>query len=119
MIQPGQRNKARLWGGYTVQKVVNLAQPVACIGIDGREVDFNPTIVKIQWDRPPSKQGHEIWFPYWQTIDGKERYGRYAPMIGETALLELLSKAIDQDFFSEDFLGQLKNKLDEKLSPNP
>ena len=37
-------------------------------------------------------------FPIWITIAGKERYGHYAPMIGEGSLLELLQEAMGQDF---------------------
>ena len=44
-------------------------------------------------------------------IDGKRKYGQFAPMIGEKALLELLQDAIRQDFFSEEFLKSLKGIL--------
>lgn len=68
---------------------------------------FDPTIVKIHWEIPPSEDKHEFWFPYWITIGGKEKYGQFAPMIGEKALLELLADAIQQGFFSEAFLNSL------------
>ena len=51
---------------------------------------FNPTMVKLEWDTPPSDDRNEFWFPYWITwadVDGKERYGQCSPMIGEKALL--------------------------------
>lgn len=68
---------------------------------------FEPTIVQIDWENPPSEDKNELWFPYWITIGGKEKYGQYAPMIGEGALLELLKDAIEQNFFSVDFLHGL------------
>jgi hypothetical protein len=72
----------------------------------------------MEWDTPPSEDKHEIWFPYWITwsdISNKERYGQYAPMIGQKALLELLEDAIKQDFFSENFLITLKEAIKKKL----
>ena len=61
---------------------------------------------------------NEFWFPYWITwadVDGKERYGQYSPMIGEKALLELLQRAITQDFFSNSFLVDLNKAISIKL----
>ena len=100
MIVAGQQKKAKYWGKFSVKKVARLKQPVECQCEDIGIAHFNPTIVKIQWEKPPSDDGHEFWFPYWITIGGKEKYGQFAPMIGERALLELLQDAIKQDFFS-------------------
>jgi len=36
-------------------------------------------------------------------------------MIGQKAFLELISKAIDEDYFNEDFLKELEKKISEKL----
>ncbi len=79
------------------------------------KVLFNPTIVKMDWETPPSDDKHDIWFPYWITIDDKEKYGQYAPMIGERALLELLQDAIEQEFFSKSFLKSLGKAVTAKL----
>ena len=49
-------------------------------------------------------------------VGGKRKYGRFAPMIGERALLELLQDAIRQDFFSDSFLEGLKGAADTKLN---
>ena len=78
-------------------------------------VFFEPTIVQIEWEKPPSDDKNEFWFPYWMIIGGKEKYAQYAPMIGEKALLELLEDAIKQDFFSKGFLQNLKRAIDDKL----
>lgn len=118
MIQVGQRKRARYWGEFTVSKVAKLESPVMCYSEEIGDVLFNPTLVKIAWDRAPSWDKHEIWSPYWITIGGKEKYGQFAPMIGESALLELLEKAIEQDFFSNEFLSKLsaiiKKHIDRK-----
>jgi hypothetical protein len=118
MIREGYRSKATKWGNYTVKKVVRLNRPVECFSKDKGKALFNPTMVKLEWDIPPSGDKNEFWFPYWITwvdIDGKERYGQYSPMIGEKALLELLKGAIVQDFFSRDFLHDLNATISQKL----
>jgi hypothetical protein len=56
-----------------------------------------------------------LWFPYWITIDGKEKYGQFAPIIGQKALFELLSSAIDNDYFDDDFLRKLNEKISNYL----
>lgn len=118
MIQVGYRSKAKDWGNYTVKKVARLKQPVPCYSQDKGKALFNPVIVKMEWDIPPSDDKNEIWFPYWITwsdISNKERYGQYAPMIGEESLLELLEDAIRQDFFNESFLAKLREVINKKL----
>ena len=115
MIKIGKRSKAKYWGEFEVQDVVTLDSPVKCFSVEKGQVDFNPTIVKLSWDRDPSSDKHDLWFPYWIKIDGKEKYGQFAPMIGQKALLELLSKAIDRGFFQIDFIEGLGRKIAERL----
>ena len=118
MIKEGYRSKAKDWGNYTAKKVINLRKPVECYSKNKGKALFNPTIVKLEWDNPPSKDKNEIWFPYWITwteINNKERYGQYSPMIGEKALLELLEGAIKQDFFTDKFLIGLNKAISSKL----
>ena len=119
MIKEGYRSKAKDGGNYTVKRVARLKQPVECYSQVKGKALFNPVIVKMKWDTPSSDDKHEFWFPYWITwsdISDKERYGQYAPMIGEKALLELLDDAISQDFFSEGFLNNLRVTISKKLS---
>lgn len=111
MIKIGKRSKAKYWGEFQVQDVVKLDNPVKCFSVEKGPVEFNPTIVKLLWHRDPSDDKHDIWFPYWIKIDGKEKYGQFAPMIGQKALLELLSKAIDRGFFDHCFLEDLGKKI--------
>lgn len=115
MIKVGKRSKAKYWGAFEVLDVVTLNSPVKCFSGEKGEVHFNPTIVKLAWDRDPSEDKHDLWFPYWISIDGKEKYGQFAPMVGQKALLELLSKAIDRGFFQVDFLEALGCKISEYL----
>jgi len=119
MIKAGYRSKAKDWGNYTATKVARLRQPVECYSQNKGKALFNPVIVKMEWDTPPSEDKNDIWFPYWikwSDISDKERYGQYAPMIGEKALIELLEDAINQDFFSEDFLTELREAIIKKLA---
>jgi hypothetical protein len=115
MIKKGDRSKANYWGNYTVEEVIRLDKPVECKSDVVGTVLFNPTLVKIHWDKPPSVQ-HEFWFPYWITINGKEKYGQFAPMIPEAALLELMQKAIERGFFSKDFLSRLQTTISRRLN---
>lgn len=115
MIQEGQRKHVRYWGYHTARKVTRLEKPVECHNPEQGTVYFEPTIVQIEWERPPSGDRIEFWFPYWMIIGGKEKYGQFAPMIGEKALLELLKDAIEQDFFSKSFLKGLDRAVNVKL----
>lgn len=115
MIQVGQRKQTKYWGKRTVTKVARLKKPVECYNPEQGIVLFEPTIVQIEWEKPPCGDKNAFWFPYWMTIGGKEKYGQFAPMIGEKALLELLKDAIRQDFFSEDFLRSLYQVVNNKL----
>lgn len=116
MIQVGQKKKAKYWGDFSVNKVARLKKPVECQCKEIGTALFDPTIVKICWETPPSDDKNEFWFPYWITIGGKEKYGQFAPMIGEKALLQLLQDAIEQDFFSSSFLKGLDRAINVKLS---
>jgi hypothetical protein len=115
VIKKGYSSQAKYWGNYRVKDVVKLEKPIECFSQEKGKVLFNPTIVKLEWEVPPSKDKHDIWFPYWITIDNKEKYGQFAPMIGENGLLELMQGAIDHDFFSFEFLVTLKNTLENKI----
>jgi len=119
MIKEGQSKKAKYWGKFTVEKVINLKEPVKCHSNVRGPATFNPALVKIKWETAPRKSQYEFWLPYWIAFgDKKERYGQYSPMMDEEILLELLSGGIQQDFFSREFLirlstiimNQLKNK---------
>jgi hypothetical protein len=115
MIKVGQQKPTKYWGTRTYKKIARLKKPVECHNPEQGTVFFNPTIIQIEWERSPSKDKHEFWFPYWMIIGGKEKYGQFAPMIGEGSLLELLQDAIWQDFFGEDFLKGLKEAINKKL----
>jgi len=115
MIKEGQRKKARYWGNFTVKKVAKLESPILCHSKDVGEVEFMPTLVKIDWETSPSSDKNEFWFPYWVKIKGKEKYGQFAPMIGQKGLLQLLQEAISQDFFDKKFLLALGESIETKL----
>ncbi len=115
MIEKDYKSHAKYWGNC-VKDVVKLDKAVECYSQEKGEVLFNPTIVKLEWETPPSEDKHDIWFPYWITV-GKgstEKYGQFAPMIGEKALLELLKGAIDKDYFGPEFLDGLAKAIDAK-----
>ena len=109
MKMPGARDKFKYWGRYTVDKVAQLRKPVKCHSKEIGTAYFHPAIVKLKWDKPPSKDKNNLWFPYWIEIKGKYRYGQYAPMIGEKALVELFRNAHEQGFFTKYFARQMVN----------
>jgi hypothetical protein len=115
MIEEGQEKTARYWGKFKVKKVVKLTTPIVCHSGEVGEVEFMPTIIQIEWENPPSWDKHEFWLPYWIKIKGKERYGQFAPMIGKSALLQLLKGAVKQDFFDKTFLLELAKAIKEKI----
>ena len=114
MIKEGYKSKAKYWGNYTVKKVAKLDTPVICHSKDVGVVEFMPTIVQLEWETPPSEDINEFWFPYWVKIKGKEKYGQFAPMLGQHALLELFEKAIREGFFDDQFLSRLKECIERK-----
>ena len=115
MIQVGQRKQTKYWGKRTVTKIARIKKPVECYNPEQGLVFFEPTIVQVEWEKPPSGDKNEFWFPYWMIIDGKEKYAQFAPMMGEKALLELLQDALEQDFFSKGFLKGLSKAVTGKL----
>ena len=92
--------------------MARLKKPVECHNPEQGTVFFDPTIIQIEWERSPSEDKHEFWFPYWMIIGGKRKYGQFAPM------LELMQDAIGQDFFSESFLKGLRESISKKLGDN-
>lgn len=115
MIKTGHESRVKYWGKYRVEKVVNLEKPVMCHSEEIGEAEFMPTIVKLEWEKPPSSDKNEFWFPYWLKVRGKWKYGQFAPMIGEEALLQLLKEAVKQDYFSRRFLVGLTECIRKKL----
>lgn len=107
MIEPGEWRQAKYWGWYHINKVVELPEPVVFDTPQWGQTRFRPTIAEIQWENG----NKEFWFPYWIGPVGKERFGQYAPMLSEKQLLALLREAIDQEFFSREFLSQLGERL--------
>ena len=116
MIKEGQKKKAKYWGRFTVKNVAKLKNPVECYSDQIGKALFNPTLVKIQWENPPSDDKHDLWFPYWITINGREKYGQFAPMMGEVSFLELFREGIRQGFFSDRFLRILNEAINERLA---
>jgi len=112
MIKIGKKTNAKYWGEFIVEDIVELHESVKCYSKIKGDVEFKPTIVKIKWKDNPSDDKHDLWFPYWMVIDGKEKYGQYAPMIGQKAFLELIEKAIEKGFFTNLFLMKLKNYIE-------
>jgi hypothetical protein len=83
MKNPGDKTKAKYWGTFTVEKVARLKEPVICYSEETGKAEFHSALIKIKWEKNPSEDKNELWFPYWMTLIGKYKYGQFAPMIGE------------------------------------
>lgn len=120
VIREGYRSHAKYWGNYKVKKVVGLSKPHECYSQEKGEVLFNPTIVKLEWESPLSEDKNDIWFAYCITVGkaSKEKYGQFAPMIGEGALMGLKG-AIASDYFSTNFMDGLIEAIDKKRLKSP
>jgi hypothetical protein len=121
MIKVGDRRPTTYWGYYTVEKIVALSKPVLCECDKKGEALFNPVFMKVEWDKSPSnkKDKHEFWFRYWIAFgDQKEKYGQFAPIMDENTLSELLQKAINENFFSNQFLKRLHEVIELKINSN-
>lgn len=117
MIEVGQKRKAKYWGNYTIEKLITLNSPIQCHSTEIGDALFRPVFMKVKWEPPPSENGHEFWFRYWITIHGKEKYGQFAPAMREKTFFEFLKSAIEQDYFSNDFLSNLFEILEFKFNP--
>ncbi len=69
---------------------------------------FDPRIIMLENER-----SHEplFWTPYWITVEGRAKYGQFAPIVKEMELSELLTKAIEKGWFSEGFRNNLRRAL--------
>lgn len=107
--------KGNVIAEYKVIGIAKLEEPKHYITTTVGEEVFNPTIVLLEAITdayPELGKGHkELWFPYWIARQGKERYGRFAPMLTEDVLLKLLKEAIKKGFFGEGFLKDLAHEL--------
>jgi hypothetical protein len=115
--KPGDKVVARdrksgkvLWE-FTIKKVVRLAEPERFKSRRGSE-EFDPHL--IFGEHKDGKK--ELWFPYWIAINGRWRYGQFAPLFSEDIFFELLEQAIAKDFFSRRFLRKLSHELEVALS---
>jgi len=109
MIKPGEWHTVKYWGKFRINKVAELPQPLTFDTPQWGQTSFRPTITEIEWQ----DGNKEFWFPYYIGPSGKEKYGQYAPMMGEKELLALLQEAIRQKFFSIEFLSELVKAISE------
>ena len=65
-MEVGQTRKTKYWGNRTYKKIARLKEPIECYNPEQGTVFFDPTIVQIEWERPPSGDKHEFWFPYYR-----------------------------------------------------
>jgi len=111
MIKPGEKKEAKYYGYYTIKKVAQLPKPVVYNTKQWGRTAFRPVLAQIEWEDGKK----EYWLPYWIGPEGKERYGQYAPRMGEKELFSLLTEAIKQKFFGKRCLSKLMETIEQYL----
>lgn len=74
--------------------------------------NFEPTIMLVEHTNGEK----ELYFPYWKkTKKGTQGFANRPPMFKESIFLELLSDAVNQGFFTKNFLKKLNHELEAAL----
>lgn len=109
MIEVGHQGRARGLGSYEVLKRVKLEEPEEYYDDEGK-IFFHPILAQIEWKRTGNI---ELWLTYYRQREGKKPIfaGQFAPIVREDSLVELLSGAIDQGFFSRHSLSTLQQAI--------
>lgn len=100
---------------WRVEAIAKLPQAIEYDDPVQGKVSYDPRVV---WLKSP-EYSKVLWFAYWISTNktqGKMKWGQGAPMLEENVLLELLKDAIRQDFFTKNFLRELRRELDDALS---
>ena len=98
-----------------MKEVIKLRKPIEYTDEEQGNVRYEPKIVLLE-----SKTGDKaLWFPYWLSTNktkGKMKWGQRPPMLEEQVFLQLVRDATKRGLFSSQFLKQLKEEMQTKLS---
>jgi len=100
---------------WQVEAIAELPQPIEYDDPVQGKVSYDPKMVPLK----SPKHGNVLWFTYWISTNktqGKMKWGQGSPMLEEDVLLNLMKEAIEQGFFTNDFLKGLARELNEALS---
>ena len=95
---------------WRVRGIAQLKQPIEYPDPEQGEVSYNPKIMLLESE----KTNKVFWFTYWISTNktkGKLKWGQGPPMLEESVLLELMKDAINSNWFSEDFIRELKSNM--------
>ena len=99
---------------WRVKKIAKLASSIEYRDAEQGEVRYDPKIMLLE-----SKSiGEVIWFPYWistKKARGKMRWGGGSSMLEEKVLVQLMTEAMKQGMFSNQFLKTLQEEIQAKL----
>jgi hypothetical protein len=110
----GSEVKPRYKGidNWEVKDVAEISKPLEWNDDSKGEVHYLPRILWLQ-SKGIKKA---LWFAYWITNKrGNLAHGQRPPVLEESTLLELMTSAIRQGFFSAEFLSGLKREIEAKL----
>jgi len=99
---------------WQVDKISEVLPPIEYADPVQGDVKYAPKIILLH-----NSQGDKVfWFAYWISTSktkGNLEWGQRPPMVEENVLLKLLSQAIKQGFFTNDFLRDLNHELQSAL----
>lgn len=101
---------------WEIKAIAELSEPIKYGDSKLGRVSYCPRILLLE---SLDNKFKALWFAYWiatSRTEGKMRWGQRPGMYEENVLLELLKDAIRQDFFTSDFLKDLRRELDDALS---
>jgi hypothetical protein len=101
---------------WEIKAIAELSEPIKYNDSKLGRVGYCPRIVLLE---SVANKLKALWFAYWiatSQTEGKMRWGQRPGMYEESVLLKLVKGAIRQNFFTRDFLKDLRRELDEALS---
>ena len=103
--------KSRRIGLFYIDKMVSLDKPaVRSRDKDPRgPIEIDPRIFLTTRKYDNEKY---MWLPYWITINGQKKFGQSSPIIKEKNFVQLITKSLEEDFFSEESLERIQKSLD-------
>jgi len=100
---------------WEIKAIAELPEPIDYDDSKLGRVNYCPRIVLLE---SVDNKFKALWFAYWiatSRTEGKMKWGQRPGIYEENVLLELLKKAIGQNFFTKDFLKELAGELNKAL----
>lgn len=107
-VHPRYRGQA----SWHVDGIAELPEPLEYQDPVQGDVRYNPRILLLS----SGDKHRALWFAYWistRKTNGKLKWGQGPPMLEEGVLLQLFKDAMDKGLFTDGFLRELRDKIEE------